>query len=308
MIKKTVLITGGGGFVGRHLIDELNREWTGARIVVWDRPDVDITEPGSYLESLKETQPEWVVHLAAFASVGDSYEQEDLVYKVNVEATQRLLEAIEKYSPDTKVLAVSSADIYGLAVRAHSGEPLPELALSQAKPSNPYAQSKLDMEKMIEDRFNDRVVRVRPFPHIGPGQREGFVTADFASQIVAIEKKKQDPVIKVGNLVAKRDFTDVRDVARAYRLLMEKGASGEVYHVASGQAVGIEEVLEKLLALSPAKIRIFQDPEKMRPSDVPVLCGSAEKLYELTGWEATTPLSRSLEDILNWWREGTRLP
>jgi GDP-4-dehydro-6-deoxy-D-mannose reductase len=162
------------------------------------------------------------------------------------------------------------------------------------------------MEELIEKRFLKNTLRVRPFPHIGPGQALGFVTADFASQIAAIEKGEQDSVMKVGNLEAKRDFTDVRDVVRAYRLLLQDGELGEVYNVASGKATSIQFVLDELLKLSKVKIKVERDPERMRPSDIPVLVGDANKLKETTGWEPTINLERSLEDILNYWREGKK--
>ena len=159
------------------------------------------------------------------------------------------------------------------------------------------------MEKLIEERFLKNTLRVRPFPHIGPGQALGFVTADFASQIARIEKGEQEPVMQVGNLKAKRDFVDVRDVVQAYRLLMQSGKLGEVYHVASGKAVSIQFVLDELLKLSKVDIKVEQDPERMRPADIPVLVGDAGKLKKETGWQTTISLEQSLKDILNYWRE-----
>lgn len=284
--------------MGRHLVGELEREWPGVKLVVWDRPEIDITKPETYSGSLKEEQPEWLVHLAAFAAVGESFKQPELVRKVNVEATGKLLEEAARVSPGTKFLVASSADIYGRGFST----PLPELPLSEARPNSPYAVSKFEMEKIIEADFNDRVIRVRPFPHIGPGQRPGFVTADFALQIAAIEKGEREPVMLVGNLEAQRDFTDVRDVVRAYRLLMERGGLGEVYHVASGKAVSIAEILQKLLVLSRVKIEVKQDPERLRASDVPVLVGDYGKLNRVCGWEPEIVLDKSLKDILDWWR------
>ena len=152
------------------------------------------------------------------------------------------------------------------------------------RPRNPYGQSKLEMEQMIEKEYDAHCIRVRPFPHIGPGQQQGFVTADFASQIAEIEAGKQEPVISVGNLDAQRDFTDVRDVSHAYRLLMEHGILGNVYHVASGMPRSIQSVLDRLLALSPVSITVQQNPHRMRPSDNPVLVGNAEKIKAATGW------------------------
>lgn len=308
MISKRVVITGGGGFVGRHLVAELLRAWPDVTIEVWDQkvdnlPQgvagvvVDITKPEGYIARLQELQPDWVVHLAAVASVAFAIQHPDITEQVNVEGTRHLLSAIVRHSSATKVLAVSSADIYPPSVY-----PTAELPLSAAQPANPYAASKLEMEKVIEEQFNEHCIRVRPFPHIGPGQAVGFVTADFASQIAAAETSETSHTMKVGNLNARRDFTDVRDVVRAYRLLMEKGKLREVYNVASGKAWPIEEILQKLLALSTVEISVEQDPARSRPADNPVLVGDATKLMTATGWKPQIPLDQSLRDILDYWR------
>ncbi|MFH1354202.1 MAG: NAD-dependent epimerase/dehydratase family protein [bacterium] len=310
MRGETVVITGGNGFVGRHLISELRKETPDTEVIVWDRsvegmPDyvkgvkIDITDPESYRESLQAGQPAWIVHLAAVPSAALASQNEEYAWRVNVEGTRQLLEEVKQISPDTCVLVASSADIYG---GQENNNPLVELSLEQARPRNTYAQTKWEMEKIIERDFNDRVLRVRPFPHIGPGQSLGFVTADFASQIAAIERGKQKPVLKVGNLEAKRDFTDVRDVVCAYRLLMERGVCGEVYNVASGEAVSIQHILDKLLKLSEVEITVEQDEKLMRPSDMPVMVGDATKLKKAAAWRPTIFLDKSLKDILDYWR------
>ena len=303
--KRPIVITGGDGFAGRYLRKELEREWPGVEAESWDLPDVDITKPETYRDRLKDLQPEWLVHLAAISSVPTAEQDPELVQRVNVEASQNIFKAVQELSPKTKIFVTSSADIYGEAARETGGSPLSELRLDICQPLNVYARSKWEMEEMIEEKFRDRVLRVRPFPHIGPGQALGFVTADFASQVALIEKGGQKPTIKVGSLEAKRDFTDVRDVARAYRTLMEQGELGEVYHVASGEAIAIQEVLDKLLAMSEVEITVEQDPERVRVGDIPVLVGDAGKLRALTGWKPEIPLEQSLREILDWWREHT---
>jgi GDP-4-dehydro-6-deoxy-D-mannose reductase len=236
--------------------------------------------------------------------VGTSLKDPDLVRRVNINGTKNVLQAVKQLSPGTQVLVASSADIYGAKANEYSGRPLPELPLVDALPQNPYAISKLDMERMIVDEFNDFVIRVRPFPHIGPGQKLGFVTADFASQIAAIETGRQESTMQVGNLKAERDFTDVRDVVRAYRLLLEQGQVGEVYHVATGQGTSIQSILDQLVALSGMQITVEQDAERMRPSDIPSLIGDASKLQAATGWKPAIGLADSLKDILEYWRRA----
>lgn len=307
--KRSIVITGGNGFVGTYLQAELRREWEGVQIEVWDLPGVDITKPETYRDRLKELQSEWIVHLAAVSSVVVANRDPQLAYRVNVDATRELLSAMVELSPRTRGLMVSTADIYGATALAASGSPLPELSLAEAQPQNPYAQSKWQMEQMIEESFLDRTVRVRPFPHIGPGQGLGFVTADFASQIAAIEAAftahstdTGAAVIKVGNLEPRRDFTDVRDVVRAYRFLMERGAMGDVYHVASGKAVAIQDILDRLLEMSSVPITVERDPVRLRARDASVLVGDAGKLRQLTGWQPEISLEQSLREILDWWR------
>ncbi|HLD25880.1 MAG TPA: GDP-mannose 4,6-dehydratase [Candidatus Andersenbacteria bacterium] len=308
-MPQTVVITGGNGFVGRHLVTELRAAEPTTRVIVWDRSiddllpgtvgvAVDMMEPASYEEHLREAQPSWVVHLAAVASVAAAKADPALTSRLNVGGTRALLSLVQRVSRVTRVLAVSTADIYGQG----SSTPLPELPLAEAWPSNAYAQSKWEMERVIERDFNDFVIRVRPFPHIGPGQKLGYVTADFASQIAAAEAGQQAPIIRVGNLEAQRDFTDVRDVVRAYRLLLQFGQAGDVYHVASGRAVSVQQVLDRLLALSARTIVVEQDPARMRAADTPILVGDARKLRQVTAWQPAIALEDSLADILTWWR------
>ncbi len=305
----SVLVTGGNGFVGRHLVAELQRSTFASQIVVFDRSiknilagvegyEIDITTIESAKDIIRDLRPTWVVHLAAIANIGAALKDPELTRTVNVFGTKSLLDVVLSVSPSSKFLVISSADIYGNV----SSVPISELSLDEAYPRNPYAQSKLEMEQMIEKGYNEHCIRVRPFPHIGPGQQKGFVTADFASQIAAIETGKQPPVISVGNLTAQRDFTDVRDVVRAYRLLMEHGSLGEVYHVASGVPHSIQSVLDSLLALSNVAIKVQEDLSQMRPSDTPVLIGNANKLRASTGWFPDIPFEQSLQDILEYWR------
>lgn len=312
MDNGSIIITGGNGFVGRHLISELQQHNSFSRINVFDRnvqglPEgveghsVDLLDIATMEDLITQAQPVWVIHLAAIANVGFSIEHPELTRTVNVFGTKALLDTVLRVSPRTRFLVVSSADIYG-----HVGDdPIAEMPLAEAHPVNPYAESKLEMERMIEREYAGSCIRVRPFPHIGPGQQKGFVTADFASQIAAIEKGLKDPIVTVGNLTARRDFTDVRDVVRAYQYLLEKGTLGDVYHVATGVAHSIQSVLDGLLAMTDVQITVEQDPSRMRPSDTPVLVGDAAKVRTTTGWSPRIPFQQSLQDILDDWRSRT---
>lgn len=297
-----VVITGGRGFVGQHLTRELETAWPGVVITLWDLPEVDITKPEMYQEQLAALAPDWIVHLAALAAVGPSAQVAERYMAVNAKGTQQLLEAVVAESPQTNVLVVSSAELYGLTEQAQRGEAVLELSLRECRPANPYAESKLEMEKIVAERFVDRTIRVRPFPHFGPGQKMGFVTSDFAAQIAQIEKLGTG-TLRVGNLTTQRDFTDVRDVVRAYRLLMEQGKIGDVYNVGSGVAWSIQAIADHLIALSDAAITIEQDLTRLRASEVPILIADTRKLRTLTGWAPIVPFEQSLLDILNWWRE-----
>ncbi len=309
MESGSVLITGGGGFVGRHLIAELQRNNSFSRIVVLDAKEqdyprgvegrvCDIAQSSTYAPVIADVRPDWVIHLAAVSSVPFAIKHPELTRTVNVIATDQLIDTTLSVSPSASFLIISSADIYG----STSSDPVAELPLAKAHPLNPYAESKLEMERLIEEKYNASCIRVRPFPHIGPGQATGFVTSDFASQIAAIEKGIHGPTMLVGNLDAKRDFTDVRDVVRAYRLLIEEGRKGEVYHVASSRVHAISEVLEVLLSFSTASITVTQDPSRMRPSENSIVVGSIEKIMQETSWKPEIPFRDSLRDILEDWR------
>ncbi len=306
---QTVVITGAGGFVGNYLVDELLASSFAEKIIGLDtavdtmpntieRHVIDITKSESFTAIIRDAQPAWIVHLAAVASIPFAIEHPDLTRAINVFGTKNILDVAQEVSPHTKFLIISSADIYGKV----GHDPLSELPLFHCHPANPYAQSKFEMEELIERQYNGQCIRVRPFPHIGPKQRQGFVVADFASQIAHIESGVQEPVISVGNLEAIRDFTDVRDVVRAYRLLMQVGELGQVYNVASGSGVHIQQVLDILLALATVPIHVSQDAARMRPSDNPVMIGSTEKLHTATAWKPAIALQQSLEDILEYWR------
>ncbi len=314
------LITGIAGFAGSHLADWLLQQ-SDLEVAGIVRPSSDLANLHSSRERLtlfeadlldapalsqiiEQWTPQRIYHLAAMASVAASWSKPAETLQVNILAQLNLLTAVAELAAGARVLIVGSADEYGRV----SSEALPVDETAPLHPANPYGLSKTTqdlMGQMYQRSHGLHIVCVRPFNHIGPRQRPGFVVPDFARQIAQIEAGKQRPVLTVGNLAARRDFCDVRDVVRAYWLALERGAPGQVYNICKGASVPIREILDRLVALSPAPIAVEPDPQRMRPSDMPDLYGSYRLLYEQTGWEPQIPLDQSLEDALLYWRDQT---
>lgn len=290
------LVTGAHGFVGRHLVEHL--EANGDDVTILDHHGdhpVDITDASAVAAAVAAARPEAVYHLAGWADVGASWKDPVAVFRVNAEGTLHVLRACEQAGVD-RVLAVASADVYGLVTE----DELPLTETSPLRPTSPYAASKVAADALAHQAFLGHglgVIRVRPFNHLGPGQAEGFVAPALAARIARAERDGLD-VIAVGNLSARRDFTDVRDVVRAYRLLVEQGRAGEVYNVCRGDDVAIQELAEQLVALARRPIGLAPDADLMRPVDLPVLRGDPGKLQADTGWSPTIPLQQTLEDLL----------
>ncbi len=303
------LITGGRGFVGgwlaRHLTD------AGDDVVVIDK-EVEITDPGALVEALALARPDAIYHLAALTHVGQSWDEPLEVFSVNILGTGALLAAARQCGSDPVVLVTSSAEVYG-AVTDPALLPLTEL--SPPAPLTPYAASKLAAEALgLQGALGhgQRVVMARPFNHIGAGQSPNFAVAGLARRIVEAERTGA-ATIPVGNLAARRDFTDVRDVVRAYRLLVEAarngdGANGAVYNVCSGVDVSIQEIVDGLLAVSGSSVGLEVDPSLVRPVEVPVLRGSASRLTSLTGWRPEIGLDETLRDVVDYWRSQPGQP
>ena len=310
------LVTGAGGFVGKHLCDYLlaHTDWKLLGTVyphpVQDgQPEprlqlryADLRDREGVRALVDEVQPGYIFHLAAQASVPASFADPWDTLENNIRAELNLLEAVRQSEREVCVLVVGSNEEYG----APEPDELPQTEDSPLRPTNPYAVSKIAQDLLGLQyylAYKVAVVRVRPFNHTGPGQSPRFVVPAFASQIARIEAGLQEPVIKVGNLDAARDFSDVRDIVRAYHLAVTRGEPGEVYNLASGRAQSIRGLLETLLSYSRAEIRIEKDPERYRPVDVPVAFGSAEKFRQQTGWEPRIPFEQTLRDVLEYWRE-----
>jgi len=290
------LVTGGKGFVGRWLTSHL--EDCGDEVVSIDH-EVDVTDGDAVKAALEQAAPDAVYHLAALAHVGRSWEDPGAVLRVNALGTLYVLEGARACRPVPKVLVVSSAEVYGAVDDADipTGETVP------MAPVTPYAASKVAAEYLAVQAhlaYGLPVVRARPFNHVGPGQGAGFVVPSLAERIVAARRTGHE-TLGVGNLSARRDLTDVRDVVRAYRLLVEHGVEGEAYNVCSGQAVSIRDVAERMLHLAGMDLRLVTDPALVRPVDVPVVCGDPSKLKAATGWSPVVELDRTLRDVLDQW-------
>jgi GDP-4-dehydro-6-deoxy-D-mannose reductase len=290
------LITGGKGFVGQWLAAHLKD--SGDEVVVTDI-ETDITDGAAMRRVVGETSPEAIYHLAAMTHVGESWDNPSEVLKVNVLGTAEVLAAARTLPSAPVVLVVSSAEVYG----AVSPGQLPLGEDTPTAPATPYAASKLAAEAVALQAwrgYHQPVIVARPFNHIGPGQSPNFAVPALAKRIVEARRSGSD-ALRVGTMTTRRDFTDVRDVVVAYRLLVRHGAPGGVYNVCSGRDVAISEVAQKLLTLAHAQLELVTDPELVRPVDVPVLRGDGTLLHTTTGWAPSIPLATTLADVLASW-------
>jgi GDP-4-dehydro-6-deoxy-D-mannose reductase len=279
------LVTGGKGFVGQWLAAHL--EAAGDDVTVID-VETDVADGAAVRRIMSEVRPDAVYHLAALTHVGDSWQDPSQVLRVNVLGTAEVLAAARAVVSEARVLVVSSAEVYGV-VRP---DELPLGEDSPVRPASPYAASKLAAEAIALQAwrgYGQGVVVVRPFNHIGPGQSPGFFVPAMAKRIVEARRSGWG-ALAVGTLTTRRDFTDVRDVVVAYRLLVERGRPGEVYNVCSGTDVAMADVVAQLLDLAGVDLALRTDPELVRPVDVPVLRGDAGRLASVTGWRPVVPL------------------
>jgi GDP-4-dehydro-6-deoxy-D-mannose reductase len=312
-----VLITGATGFVGGHLIRALEEEGPSAfEIFGTTYPDaprrsgnklyfLDLRSEKDVTKLVSEIRPDWIFHLAAVSNVRRSWQMRSETIETNVLGTHNLLEAVRQTTPTARVLFISSSDVYGYAVS-------PTEALKEDAPLeviSPYAYSKVAGEMLcgfygkIE---NIDIVIARPFPHTGPGQTEDFVCSDWARQVAQIERGNIAPVMKVGNLDVQRDFCDVRDVVKAYILLLRKGRRGEPYNICSGKAIALREILDFLVreASGNTPISVEIDTAKHRKIDMPFQLGSPRKISEETGWSPRIQMEQTLRDLLAFWRQS----
>jgi GDP-4-dehydro-6-deoxy-D-mannose reductase len=312
-----VLITGVTGFAGSHLVDYLltrgdceiygiqrwrsrteNIEHFRDRITLLE---CDLRDAFSTRDALGQVRPDYVFHLAAQSFVPTSWTAPTESLATNVLGQLNLFEAVRKLGLRCRIQIACSSEEYGLVLP----DEIPIRETNPLRPLSPYAVSKVAQDMLAYQYWMSwkvDCVRTRGFNHEGPRRGPVFVASDFAKQIADIEKGRKPPVLSVGNLEARRDFTDVRDMVRAYWLALEKCEAGEVYNICSGKAWSIREVLDLLLGMTKAKIEVRQDPARLRPSDVPVLLGDAGRFRAATGWEPTIPFEQTLRDMLDHWR------
>lgn len=312
-----VLITGITGFAGSHLAEFALRQ-PGTEVFGTHRNrsrldnladirsevtlvECDLRDPFAVAAAVREVSPDRIFHLAAQSFVPTSWLAPEETMLTNVLGQLNLLEAVRRYCPGARVLVACSSEEYGLV---YPNE-IPITEANPLRPLSPYGVSKAAQDLLgfqYYASYGLHIVRTRAFNHTGPRRGELFATSNFARQVAEIEAKVQPPVIRCGNLDARRDFTDVRDMVRAYWLALEHGEPGEVYVLASGVARTIREVLELLVSLAGVSVTVEVEPARLRPSDVAVLQGDASKFRARTGWKPQIPFERTMADLLDWWR------
>jgi GDP-4-dehydro-6-deoxy-D-mannose reductase len=308
------LITGATGFAGSHLVDALlERE---DQVLAWSHAGgkpagnrdpriswraVDLLDRDAVIAAVRDSRPSAVYHCAGAADVGDAWADPARPLRVNALSTHYLLSALSETGLTCPVLVTGSALVYRPS-NGPIGEDYP------IGPSSPYGRSKLAQEMIAARAHTGPVFLARSFNHAGPGQSAAYVTSNFAQQIAEIEAGRRAPVLRVGNLDARRDITDVRDTVRAYRMLVEAGRPGRPYNICSGQAHRIGDLLETMLALAGRQIRTELDPDRLRPSDNPILLGDASRIRAEVGWRAGIPIDQTLRDLLDYWRRRIAAP
>lgn len=314
---RRVLVTGVTGFAGSHLVDYMlergdceiygiqrwrsrteNIEHFADRISLLE---CDLRDATSTRDTLEKVRPDWIFHLAAQSFVPTSWLAPTESLTTNVLAQVNLFEAVRHIGLECRIQLACSSEEYGMVYP----DEVPIKETNPLRPLSPYAVSKVAQDMLGYQYWMSwkvDAVRTRGFNHEGPRRGPVFVASDFAKQIADIEKGRKKPVLHVGNLEAQRDFTDVRDMVKAYWLALEKCEPGEVYNICRGEAWSIQKVLDMLLGMTKAKIEVKQDPARLRPSDVPILLGDNSKFVEATGWQPTIPFEKTLEDMLEYWR------
>ena len=325
--RETALITGIGGFVGMVLAKHLLKQGVEVQGTVFTEGDkrnvrvliddpecpvsedgireCDLREPRAVDRLLSETTPDQIYHLAAVTFIPASFEDPRMTFETNLFGTLNLFSALARSGHPARILSVSSADIYGLV----GEENLPIKESCSLRPLNPYAVSKASADLLgfqYAKSHGLQIVRARPFNHTGPGRPDHFVCSDFTKQVAEIEAGKREPVLFTGDLSARRDFSDVRDIVDAYTRILREGEPGEAYNICSGKAYSVKEILTMILEASDTTVEVRRDEKRLRPSDTPVTVGDNTKLKEATGWSPKIPLERTVSDMLSYWRESVQ--
>lgn len=292
------LVTGDTGFVGQHAL----ADWPGAVGLSTLAPQVDIRDKAALLACLRAFEPQAVLHLAALSFVPDSFRAPEATFEVNFLGTLRLLEALAETGFKGRFVFVGTGDAYGLV----PAQALPITEERALRPRNPYAVSKAAAEALCYQWSQTgpfELMMARPFNHIGAGQAPHFAISDFARQVAEIKAGQRPPLLQVGDIDVSRDFTDVDDVLRAYKLLLAQGQNGEVYNVCSGTERSVRSLLERLLDLAGVEAEIVRDPARLRPADQPRVCGSHEKLTRHTAWQPLVPMDQTLLNLYRYWEK-----
>lgn len=309
-----ILVTGAAGFVGGHLLDRLLSD--GARVVGWYRPgtspttfrpdvswmSVELLDRQAVADALAEVGPDAVYHLAGAAHVAESWRFTLETYQNNVLGTHNLLSALADVRPQARTLVTCSATVYRPQDRAlREDDPV--------APASPYATSKLAQEMLSARVWREQrlpVVIARSFNHTGPGQDPSYVASGIARQIARIEAGIQDPTLRMGNLEPRRDLSDVRDVVRAYAAMMTHASPGQPYNVCSGRELSVRTLVATFAARANRAVTVVQDPALFRPTDAPLLVGDRSRLTADTGWTPQIPLEKTVDDLLDYWRDRVR--
>jgi len=313
--RMRVLVTGVSGFVGHYLLELLLKKKHQVFGIGHTTPDsvlhfvkgltlfkTDLRDAEGLRSDLKTSRPDQVYHLGGIASVKRFDTDLKNSFEINTVGSLNLFEAARSVGLQSPIVLISSAEVYGALSRN-------EVPVRESHPVNPcnfYGVSKASAEFLAINYWKScglRIVILRPFNHIGPGQAADFVTASFAKQIAEIKRGKREPVIEVGNLKSKRDFTDVRDIVRAYDTAARKCAGGEVYNICSGKLYEVGEVLERMIAIAGVKLKVKKATDRLRKVDITYVCGSPDKFMKKTGWKPIFTIENTLKDLLDFWME-----
>ncbi len=313
MIK--AMIIGAAGFVGKYLAQELMNN--NFEVYVTKLPheqiaideasvyDLNILNKNAIVDLLYQIRPDYIFHLAAQSSVSVAWGNPTLTIDVNIKGSVNVMDAVRELYYKPRILMIGSGEEYGHIKPSE----IPISEENKIRPGNIYAATKACQNfiaNIYSQAYGMNVMMVRAFNHIGPGQASAFVVSDFCKQVAEIEMGLKEPIIKVGNLEARRDFTDVRDVVKAYVLLIQKGKMGETYNIGSGQAYSIQEILDKIILMSNKEIKVEIDQNKIRPVDVPIIVANIDKIKQSTGWEPEIPVEMTIKETLDYWRKSLK--